>query len=52
MFKRNLDENRLKEEQIEEMLAVVYHYADVMEKWSNIQFVSEKEKKEMLNKLN
>jgi hypothetical protein len=33
------------------MLAVVYHYADVMEKWKNIQFISEKEKKEMHNKL-
>lgn len=33
------------------MLAIVYSYSDVMEKWSNIQFVSEKEKKEMQNNL-
>ncbi len=33
------------------MLAVVYHYADVMEKWKNIKFISEKENKEMQNKL-
>lgn len=32
------------------MLAVVYHYADVMDKWKNIQFISEKERKEMHNK--
>lgn len=32
------------------MLAVVYHYADVMDKWKNIQFISEKERKEMQNK--
>lgn len=29
----------------------MYHYADVMEKWKNIKFVSEKEKKEMENNL-
>ena len=34
------------------MLAVVYHYADVMDKWENIKFISEKEKKEMQNNLN
>ena len=33
------------------MLAVVYHYSDVLEKWENIKFISEKEKKEMQNKL-
>lgn len=33
------------------MLAVVYHYSDVLEKWENIKFISEKEKKEMENKL-
>jgi hypothetical protein len=33
------------------MLAVVYSYADVMDKWQNIKFVSEKEKKEMQNRL-
>jgi len=32
------------------MLAVVYHYADVLEKWKNIKFLSEKEKKEMQNR--
>eukprot|EP00347_Sterkiella_histriomuscorum_P002314 403368636 len=50
LYQRNLDENRQKQEQIDEMLAVVYHYADVMEKWENIKFISEKEKKEMENK--
>ena len=33
------------------MLAVVYHYSDVIEKWTNISFVSEKEKGEYHNKL-
>jgi hypothetical protein len=33
------------------MLAVVYSYSDVSEKWTNIKFISEKEKKEMENKL-
>lgn len=33
------------------MLAVVYSYSDVSEKWTNIKFISEKEKKEMQNKL-
>lgn len=36
LYRRNLDENRQKEEQISEMLTVVYHYAEVMEKWENI----------------
>ena len=51
LFKRSVDENRQKEEQIDEMLAVVYHYSDVLEKWENIKFISQKEKKEMENKL-
>jgi hypothetical protein len=51
LYKRNIDENRQKEEQIDEMLAVVYHYSDVLEKWENIKFISEKEKKEMQNRL-
>ncbi len=33
------------------MLAVVYHYAAVMEKWQKIKFISEKEKTETQNKL-
>lgn len=51
MYKRHFEENKLKEEQIDEMLAVVYNYAEVMEKWENIKFVSEKESKEMKNKM-
>lgn len=51
LYKRNFEENKLKEDQIDELLVVVYHYADVMEKWKNIQFVSQKEKLEMENKL-
>ena len=50
LYKRNFEENKLKEDQIDELLAVVYHYADVMEKWKNIQFVSQKEELEMMNK--
>ena len=33
------------------MLAVVYNYASVMEKWRNLEFVSEKEFVEAKNKL-
>ena len=51
LFKRNLDENRLKEEQIQEMLTVVYDYADVIEKWESIKFISEKERSVMQNNL-
>lgn len=51
LYKRNLEENRQKEESIDEMLAVVYHYAAVIEKWQKIKFISDKEKTEMLNKL-
>lgn len=41
----------MKEEQIDELLSVVYHYADVNEKWENLKFISEKEKKESINRL-
>ena len=34
------------------MLAVVYHYAEVSEKWKNIHFVSHKELTEAQNRLN
>ena len=51
IYKRSLEENRIRDEQVNECMIVVNYYENTIEKWHTLQHTSEKERKEAQNTL-